>query len=69
MVASVRAITAGGHGTGASDAAVLTGFGITAVGTVLMWKGAQDRRKATNPQTAFGVFTGRATGVQLRRSW
>ena len=47
----------------------LLGLGITAVGTVLIWKGAQDRRKAVSPQTTVAVFTGRSTGVQVRRVW
>jgi hypothetical protein len=47
----------------------LLGLGITVVGTVLIWRGAQDRRKAVSPQTTVAVFTGRSTGVQVRRVW
>jgi hypothetical protein len=43
--------------------------GMLATGSVLVWSGTQDRRRAAQPQTTLGVTVGRTSGVILRRSW
>src|SRR5690349_16956305 len=50
------------------DAMPLMAVGSMMVGGVLLWSGAQDRRKAF-PQTRIGVMVGRTTSVQIKRTW
>jgi hypothetical protein len=46
------------------------GLAITAVGTGLLWSGAQDRRRAAQqPEIAFSVIVGRETGIAIQRRW
>jgi hypothetical protein len=50
--------------------AVWTGLGLMAIGSCIIWWGAQERRQAVpKPQMTFGVVLGRNNGVQIRRVW
>jgi hypothetical protein len=50
--------------------AMWSGLGLTALGSGLIWWGAQQRRQAVpKPQMTFGVALGRNNGVQIRRTW
>jgi hypothetical protein len=45
------------------------GLGLMAGGSCMMWWGAQQRRRATQPEITLGVALGRNTGVHIRRAW
>jgi hypothetical protein len=50
--------------------AMWSGLGLTALGSGLIFWGAQERRQAVpKPQMTFGVALGRINGVQIRRTW
>jgi len=66
IVAPVTAVNP--HDT-THSAAVATGVGLVAAGSVMVWVGAGERRKASQPETTFGVFLGKNNGVQIRRLW
>jgi hypothetical protein len=51
------------------DANGLVGIGVIAVGSVVLWSGAQNRRKALRPSTTVSLQLGRTTAVQLQRVW
>jgi hypothetical protein len=47
----------------------LVGLGVVAVGTVVLWSGAQSRRKALQPNTTLRLQLGRTAAVQFQRVW
>ena len=51
-----------------SSAELTTGLAAIATGSVLLWSGAQDRRKAS-PHTQLSVAVGRRTMLWVQRVW
>jgi uncharacterized membrane protein YfcA len=48
----------------------MSGVGLMAAGSALMWYGARDRRKAMRPRTTFGLMLGNnGRAVQVQRRW
>ena len=48
----------------------MSGVGLMAAGSVLVWYGARDRRKAIQPRTTFGLMLGnRCSALQVHRRW
>lgn len=54
--------------TSPSDAVLATGVGAIGIGTLLLWSGAEDRRKAS-PHTQLTLTIGRRTLVGVRHLW
>jgi hypothetical protein len=52
----------------ASSSAVI-GLGMASGGGYLLLRGVHDLRKASQPQTTFGVMVGRRNAFELRRIW
>ncbi len=52
-----------------SDGAPALGMTMIGGGTALVVWGMRDRYKAANPQLTFGVATGPAKGLLIRRTW
>ena len=47
----------------------VAGAVLVAGGGTLIWMGLRDQRKATQPNTTFGVMFGRKSEIHIRRSW
>ena len=48
----------------------MSGVGLMAAGSVLVWYGARDRRKAIQPRTTFGLMLGnKYSALQVHRRW
>jgi len=50
-------------------ATAATGVALIGSGLVLVWWGATDRRKVTQPHSTISASLGRTTSLQFRRSW
>ena len=48
---------------------VTTGVGTMAVGSVVLWMGVHDRRKAIQPSRRLQLQFGRRSMVQVQRTW
>ena len=48
---------------------ITTSISAIIVGGGLVWWGAVEHRKASNPQIGVGITFGRNVGVQIHRSW
>ena len=62
-------LTAVNDDTARDGPLVMSGLGLAAAGTYLVWSGAKDQRKAVRPQTTLGVRVGRRNGLVINRSW
>jgi hypothetical protein len=60
-------ITSAGSQQPTKGTGVVIGLGSVAVGSGMVWLGTEERHKALQPQTTFGIFLGRNNGVQIRR--
>jgi hypothetical protein len=45
------------------------GIGLVLAGGPLILLGARDHRKATRPQTTYGVVVGKTTGIEISHRW
>ena len=62
-------LTAANDNTAHDGPLVMSGLGLAAAGTYMVWSGAKNQRQAVRPYTAFGVRVGRRNGLVISRSW
>ena len=62
-------LTAANDNTARDGPLALSGLGLAAAGTYMVWSGAKDQKRAVRPYTAFGVRVGRRNCLVISRSW